>query len=151
MKHTIHYITALLLFSANLCLAGFLYVPSQYLEIQSAINSATDGDTILLQEGRYYENINFNGKNIALASVFVIDGDTSHISKTLIDSQGLGRVITIENGERPYIAGLSICNGNAEEGPGVYIHFNSSIHLYKCLIFDNNASKCIGGICNCGD
>lgn len=58
MKQFILYISALVLFSAHLCLAGTLHVPSQYSAIQSAINSATDGDTILLQEGRYYENIN---------------------------------------------------------------------------------------------
>lgn len=59
-------------------------VPQQYSSIQSAINAARTGDTVLVDHGVYYENIRIR-KNIVIASHFVRDSDTSHISRTIID------------------------------------------------------------------
>ena len=62
-----------------------LYVPAEFTTIQEAINAAMDGDTVLVDEGTYFENINYNGKAITVASLYFTDGDTSHISKTIIN------------------------------------------------------------------
>ena len=60
-------------------------VPQDKSTIQAGIDSASTGDTILVAEERYYENINFKGKAITVASEFIMDGDTSHVSRTIID------------------------------------------------------------------
>jgi hypothetical protein len=60
-------------------------VPQQYLTIQAAINASNNGDTILVSDGIYVENIRFMGKAIVVGSYFIIDGDTSHITQTIID------------------------------------------------------------------
>ena len=65
--------------------AQIIHVPADYSTIQAAINAAADGDTVLVAEGTYLENINFRKKVITLASQFLIDADTSHISRTIID------------------------------------------------------------------
>lgn len=64
---------------------GIIHVPGDQPTIQEAINAASDGDTVLVAEDRYYENISFTGKAIIVASQFLMDGNESHISNTIID------------------------------------------------------------------
>lgn len=60
-------------------------VPGSYSTIQSAVNAASNGDTILVEPGVYFENVNFRGKGILLASKFIIYHDTSYVNNTVIN------------------------------------------------------------------
>ena len=60
-------------------------VPGDIPTIQKAINASVDGDTVLVADGTYFENINFRGKAITLASHFLIDGDATHVDRTIIN------------------------------------------------------------------
>jgi hypothetical protein len=66
--------------------AQILHVPVSYPTIQQAIDSAFNGDTVLVDPGIYRENINFQGKLITVASRFLTSNDTSFISQTIIKS-----------------------------------------------------------------
>ncbi|MFC2090388.1 ATP-binding protein [Bacteroidota bacterium] len=62
-----------------------IHVPAQYTTIQAGINAANDFDTVLIDHGRYFENISFKGKPITVASRYIMDRDTMHIHETIID------------------------------------------------------------------
>jgi hypothetical protein len=84
------YLVVSLLVFAIMVDAQVIQVPSEQSTIQAGIEAANDGDTVLVEEGTYMENIIFKGKAITVASQFILDGDTSHISKTVIDGSGYG-------------------------------------------------------------
>jgi hypothetical protein len=77
--------TIALIFFIFFASAQIIHVPGDQPSIQAGINAAATGDTILVDTGTYYENINFWGKAILVASNFIIDGDTNHINNTIIN------------------------------------------------------------------
>jgi hypothetical protein len=117
-----------ILFPLTFALANIVHVPTiEAPTIQQGIDQAMKGDTILVAEGHYYENIFFRGKEITVASEFIMDKDTSHISKTIIDgSQHLnpdsGTVVYFINGEtlRSVLTGFTITGGSGSLSRGFF-------------------------------
>ena len=66
-------------------LSSQLHVPGNYPTIQAAIVAAAEGDTVLVDPGTYFENINFKGKNIVVSSLYILTADTSTIFRTVIN------------------------------------------------------------------
>jgi hypothetical protein len=93
-------------------------VPGEYPTIQAAIDACVDGDTVLISEGTYLENIRYKGKAITVASLYLVDGDTIHIANTIIDASqpsdpDSGSVVYFINGEdtTSVLCGLTIRGG----------------------------------------
>lgn len=131
-------------------LARTIYVdddwPADFNNIQDAINLAEEGDVVIVAEGKYLENINFNGKNIALSSRDPNNPDV--VAKTVIDAQQRGRVVTIDSGEDAncVLSGFTITNGSAGGGAGIYCA-GSSPTLSNCII-SKNFGESGGMYCN---
>lgn len=141
----------------SLSTATVIRVPQEQLTIQAGIDAATNGDTVLVDTGTYVENINFNGKNIVVGSLFVTTGDTSYISKTVIDGDRKGSVVTFRNGEDPTakLSGMTVTNGSGvlsellgiTFGGGVYCN-NSSPSLEYVSVVGNTADFGAGISCD---
>ncbi len=122
-----------------------------FTTIQEGIAASTDSDTVLVYPGTYYENLNFNGRNIVLASLELTTGDEQYISSTIIDGQRLESCIRIHNGETDArIQGFTIQNGFgtqfwANDGGGLLIHDYSTAYVTNCT-FTNNLAAQGGGI-----
>ncbi len=93
-------------------------VPAGYQTIQAAIDSSIDGDLVLVEDGTYYENINFKGKTITVASHFYMNGDTNHINNTIIDGSqptnpDSGSVVFFVSGEdtNSVLTGFTVTGG----------------------------------------
>ncbi len=65
--------------------ADTIRVPNDQPTIQAGIFAAQVGDTVLVSEGNYYENIDFIGKDIVVCSEYALDQDLDHILNTVID------------------------------------------------------------------
>ena len=139
---------------------NLITVPHEYPTIQEGIDVAENGDTVLVSPGTYVENINFNGKNIIVGSLFLTTQDTSYISQTIIDGSNpshpdSGSVVLFVNGENSYamISGFKIQNGSGTRGieneynfvgGGIAAHLSSPI--IENLIVENNSCDVGGGI-----
>ncbi len=120
--------------------------------IQDAINASTDGDTILVYPGTYYENLNFNGKSITLASLNLLTNDPNYINQTIIDGNYSGSCIRVESHEAVIIHGLKITHGSGTSyAPGYHVQgggariIRSNVEIINCLITENKAGSA-GGI-----
>lgn len=74
-----------LVFCPILMWSTTLLVPEQYSTIQSAIDAAQAGDTVLVAEGVYYENIRIENKDLVVTSSFRQQEDPNIILNTVID------------------------------------------------------------------
>ena len=106
-------------------LANIINVPSDQPTIQDGINAAFNGDTVLVADNLYYENIDFKGKAITLASHFLINGDSSHISNTIIDGSmpsnpDSGSVVYFISGED---TNSVLCGFTINGGTGTHDNF----------------------------
>ena len=125
-----------------------------FATIQHGIDAASPGDTVLVHPGVYRENINFNGKNITVGSLFITTGEEDYILQTVIDGNRNGRVVTFVNGEvaSAKLSGFTITNGYAKGvsepesyGGGIYTRYSSPT-LTHLRVTGNEAVEEGGGL-----
>ncbi len=126
-------------------------VPEDYSSITEAINAEDRPAIILVDTGIYYENINFKGKAITVASKFILNGDASFIPNTIIDgslSKNLdsASVVCFISGEdtNSVLCGFTIQKGTGTYNPienvmygGGIVCINSSAKIINNHIVNN--------------
>jgi Right handed beta helix region/Secretion system C-terminal sorting domain len=161
------YFITILIFP-TIILASIHHVPTEFESIQLAVNIALDGDTVLVSDGVYFENVQLRGHNIVLASEFLIDRDLDHIVNTIIDGSqpvyaDTASCILIISGEdsTTFVSGFTLRGGTGtplwdpptshfyREGGGILIE-NSSPTIEFNLIYDNEAIDESGDMASAG-
>jgi len=108
--------------------------PGNYTKIQDAINDATDGDTVFVYNGNYYENVIVN-KTINLIGK---DRNT-----TFIDANYSGDVVHV-SAKRTNISGFTIKNSGNSQAP--YCDAGIDIEASNCIVYDSKILENIYGI-----
>lgn len=164
MKKTSQTILALFCF-ASVSFSTIIGVPSQYTTIQAAINSASNGDTVLVEPGTYFENVNFRGKKIVLTSRFYLTGTPSTINATVINGStpahpDTASCVIISSGEdsTTVLQGFTLTGGTGtkwedehalgykfREGGGLLIQYSSPV-IQNNIIRNNQAINNSGAV-----
>jgi len=150
------FLLSVLLSTAALCMAATLGVSldgsQPFSSIQMAVDASAHGDTVLVYPGRYIENVDYNGKNITIASLEITTGNPAYRDSTIIDGNQNGSTIkstlSVNNAT---IYGLTIVHGTGtyfiEElgfpvytGGGIWIRNADQFRIFQCVIKDNQAN-----------
>jgi hypothetical protein len=123
-----------------------------FKKIQEGIDAASDGDTVIVAQGTYVENIRFEAKNIALQSTDPLD--PSVVANTIIDGNKASYVVGFygTEDETCSLSGFTIKNGEARFGGGILgEHWDDVIHatVENNIITANTASANGGGLHSC--
>jgi hypothetical protein len=129
--------------------ASTIHVPSDQPFIQAGIDSAVNGDTVLVATGIFTgannKNIDFGGKSILLISEKGADS-------TIIDCQDEGRGFYFHSGEgyNSIIKGFTIRNGSVGpdcNGGGIFCSWTSP-SIFNCIIDSCSAERGAGIACD---
>jgi hypothetical protein len=103
--------------------ATIRHVPDPYPTIQAGIDASLAGDTVLVADGVYRENVSFGPDDITVASEYLWDMDPAHIAATQIMAAVFGPpVVRIGMGQtrQAVLCGFTITGGTGIEGSGVF-------------------------------
>lgn len=124
--------------------AAVINIPDDYPTIQAGIDAAADGDTILIADGVYTGNGNFNidfkGKAIEVRSA---NGPETCV----MDCQHMGRGFIFHSGETnsSILRGLTVTGGSADNAGGGAVYCDSASPWIENCRFIDNQSEGPGG------
>jgi parallel beta-helix repeat protein len=100
-----------------------------YTTIQAGVDAATAGDTVLVKQGTYNENVNIN-KKLNLVG----EGPT----KSIINGTGTGDTVLVD-ADYVNVTGLKITNsGSAATNAGIYLGSQNYCNISNNNVTDNN-------------
>jgi hypothetical protein len=119
-------------------------IPEDCLTIQTAINHAQDGDTVLVSEGTYR---GFKNKNLDFLGKAIVVMSESGPDVTVIDCENSGRGFIFHSFEDSLslLIGFTVKGGNVtSDGGGILCGAMCSPYIIDCIILENKTSGIIG-------
>jgi parallel beta-helix repeat protein len=105
-----------------------IWVPDNFTSIQEAINSASDGDTVFVRNGTYYENVVVN-KQIRLL------GENS--AETIVNANAIGTVLNIVT-SNVNLSGFTVRNsGSISPDSGILLQGAANCRIFGNRIVEN--------------
>jgi len=141
-------LTAILMVCTTVIFSQIIHVPGDQPTIQAGIDVTSNGDTVLVAQGTYFENINYNGKAITVASHYLLNPDSVYINNTIIDGSqpanpDYGSVVTFITGEdtTSVLKGFTITGGT-----GMYVSNNDGARIGGGIVCYYASAKIIHNI-----
>ena len=129
--------------------AATIHVPAEQPTIQSGIDAAQNGDTVLVDDGVYTGegnvNLDFKGKRITLKSRNGAEATIIDCEKKL---ETRGFIFQNKETVASVLDGFTIKNGNQKFGGGIYLN-TSSPTIKNCVIDSNQSIPGGGGGIDC--
>jgi parallel beta-helix repeat protein len=113
---------------------GIIYVPDNYTKIQWAVNNATSGDTIIVRDGTYHENVDVSVAHLTIQS-------ENGTANCVVNASNPNDHVFNVTADWVNITGLTLEGATGSNKAGIYL--GSADH---CNISSNNATDNRNGI-----
>jgi len=132
-----------------------IYVPDDYSTIQAAVDAASPGDTIIVRDGTYTENVNVNKDHLTIKSengaektIVQATNPDDHVFEVTADYVNIRGFTIVKEVEGYYKAGIylkgssncnitnNICKNNAYQ-QGIYLYSSSSNTIMDNICSNN--------------
>ena len=128
--------TALSIMSIGIASADTIYVPDDYARIQWAVDNSTSGDTIIVRDGTYTENVDVNkrltirSEHGAASTIVQAANSSDHVFEVAVDVHDHEVSVDYTN-----ISGFRIAGATENYTAGIFLDC-----VNHCNISDNTAS-----------
>jgi parallel beta-helix repeat protein len=113
---------------------GIIYVPDDYAKIQAAVDNATSGNTIIVRDGTYHENVNVSTANLTIKS-------ENGTANCIVNASNPSDHVFNVTADWVNITGFTV--GNATEAYNAGVYLSSAVH---CNLSNNNVINNYRGI-----
>ena len=140
---------ALFVCASGVASATTYYVPDDYVRIQWAVDNASDGDTIVVRDGVYVENVNVDksldiiSENGSAECIVQAANSDDHVFEVLADYVTICG-FTIKNATDYESAGVYLLSNNTYISNNIITKNNKGIYIRKAdnvTITENNISR----------
>ena len=131
--------------------AAVLRVPQDQDSIQTALDLAMNGDTVLVAPGIWTQPARIGPGRVTLCSNYLFSQDSMDIVNTVLDGQHQGTILTVDMDAASWleINGLTITHGEGDfdfdsatfTGGGINILHAGETHLSNLVFHDNHAPR----------
>lgn len=122
----------------SLVSADIIHVPGDYPTIQEGIDACGEGDTVMVADGIYYENV-------IISTPISLIGENR--DNTIVDGSGTGDVVFIE-ANNTLVSQFTMRNSGTEwQDAGIEIAIVDSCAIESCVSEDNLAGLFLHGSC----